>query len=426
MNCLTVSVLCLHDMLIRSYSNCQSPIIVDAITPASLTAVATVDKWGRKVVCPSACTVCSTIALTKHRTVGISVLVATTGLLTKLFVGVTVHFRTEMVSLSTTHRTWLMSIGAHDWNMQLAEPVIKIIAAPWEKVFSRHIPTLIKKYATETQKKITCFHKEVAEQAGPSRAAHLHLLSGQLGTYADSLQGKLCLLVIRTTGLTCGTGTVNDLVDIINTAQREINREFTPVIMAAMHDSYSWCADERGPGQFMRMKEYMHNHTENRKTDMFEQSTTTVKTRLIQLLKRVEDEMEETTMALYAGMQKDYHSVFGGEAQEAQDFSGGAGRKEREVKNTLQNVLKDFEKPFLLVVGQDVKDDPEPETGTAHQVKVENREGPGANMPGKDIGGVDEAKLEEGKFAVPNIRQQNQDATAFEKEFKVKDEIMDD
>jgi len=55
MNCLTVSVLCLHDMLIRSYSDCQSPITVDAVTPASLAVVATVDKWGWKVVCLSAC-----------------------------------------------------------------------------------------------------------------------------------------------------------------------------------------------------------------------------------------------------------------------------------------------------------------------------------------------------------------------------------
>jgi len=355
---------------------------------------------------------CSTTALTENRTVGIPVLVATTGPLTRPFVGVMVCFRTEMVSLFITiYRTRLMSIGAHDWNMQLAEPMIRIIAAPWEKVFSRRTPTLVKKYATQTREKITCFHKAVADQAGPSRAAHLHLLSGQLNTYGDSLQGKSCLLVICTEALICGKGTVNDLVDIINTTQREINREFTPVIMAVMHDSYSWCTAERGPGQFMRMKECMHRHAESHKTDMFEQSTTAVKARLIQLVKRVEDGMEEVTMGLYADMQKDYHSIFGGEAQ---DFSGGAGRKEREVKNTLKNALKDFEKPFLLVVGQDVKEDPETEIETAHQVKVE------------DIGHVNgEAKPDEGKSAEPNTKQRNQDAAALMKEVKVKDEIMD-
>ena len=42
--------------------------------------------------------------------------------------------------------------------------------------------------------------------------------------------------------------------DAINAQQKEINREFTPVIERAMVDAYENCNNEHGIGSFARMK----------------------------------------------------------------------------------------------------------------------------------------------------------------------------
>jgi len=38
------------------------------------------------------------------------------------------------------------------------------------------------------------------------------------------------------------------LVEVINTLQRDANREFTPIIASNLASAYEWCAAEVGPG----------------------------------------------------------------------------------------------------------------------------------------------------------------------------------
>lgn len=92
-------------------------------------------------------------------------------------------------------------------------------------------------------------------QAGPGHAAHLHLLSGQLTTHGDAVQ-------------TIG----NEAVEVVNVAQREINREFTPTVQQIMGEAYLYCVQERGPGSFMRMKAFMEQHVDTHKRSMFEKA----------------------------------------------------------------------------------------------------------------------------------------------------------
>jgi len=70
-------------------------------------------------------------------------------------------------------------------------------------------------------------------------------------------------------------------------------------------------------------------------------------------MKRVEDVFDEFTALMYAEMQRDYHSIFGGEAQ---DFSGGQGRQVRDMKEKVQKALEGFQGPFRAVVG--LEDEP--------------------------------------------------------------------
>jgi hypothetical protein len=71
------------------------------------------------------------------------------------------------------------------------------------------------------------------------------------------------------------------------------------------------------------------------------------------LMKRVEDVFDESTALMYAEMQRDYHSICGGEAQ---DFSGGQGRQVRDMKEKVQKALEGFQGPFRAVVG--LEDEP--------------------------------------------------------------------
>lgn len=75
------------------------------------------------------------------------------------------------------------------------------------------------------------FHRDVDGRARKVGAgiAGLHMLQQQLGVYETILKDL--------------TGTVKD---IINNGQKEINREFTPVIARAMIAAYEACVHESG------------------------------------------------------------------------------------------------------------------------------------------------------------------------------------
>lgn len=101
-------------------------------------------------------------------------------------------------------------VGKHDMNGQLSDPMIKMLASGWERVFARRLPNVLQQYFRLSKDAITAFHKEVERRAKKMGmgVASLHVLSGQLNTYGDVLKGV-----------------ATDITTEINTAQREINRE---------------------------------------------------------------------------------------------------------------------------------------------------------------------------------------------------------
>ncbi|KAA8898231.1 hypothetical protein FN846DRAFT_910178 [Sphaerosporella brunnea] len=226
-------------------------------------------------------------------------------------------------------------LGAYDWNAELTAPLIKLLATHWERVFNTRIPAIVRSYVRIAKDAMLAFHNTVTAQAGPARAAHMHLLSGQLTTHGDAMQA-IC----------------NEIIEFVNTTQREINREFAPGVQQAMVQAYMYCTNESGSGCFARMKGFMQQHVEQNKRVMFERSVNSIKCRLGDMVKSIEDMIDESTARLYSEISRDYHSVFGGEAK---DFSGGQGRQNREIREKVRQALVDFERPFKVVVGLDVE-----------------------------------------------------------------------
>jgi hypothetical protein len=266
------------------------------------------------------------------------------------------HSVSSSSSISPERQLIVRCAGSYDWNQELTSPMIRLLATHWERVFTTRIPALVKSYVRIAKDAMLDFHQTVTAQAGPARAAHMSLLSGQLTTHGDSLQA-----------------TCNEVIEYINATQREINREFTPGVQEVMMDAYTYCTNESGSGSFMRMKRYMEEHVDRHKRDMFERSVNSIKAKLNQMVKQVEDLLDESTARLYGEISRDYHSVFGGEAQ---DFSGGTSRAVREVKEKVRQALIDFERPFKVVVGLEAEPKVEP--------KEEDVDGEGVNGVGAD------------------------------------------
>lgn len=243
-------------------------------------------------------------------------------------------------------------------NGQLSDPMIKILASNWEKTFSRRIPIVLQEYCTLSKDAIAFFHNEVEGRAKKMGlgVASLHVLSGQLNTYGDVFKGV-----------------ATEITAEINVVQREINREFTPIIAAIMTTAYDYCASESGPGSFARMKHGMQEHVQSVHRTMFEQSTAEVKKRLMDMVKGVETKLEETTAKIFNLLERDYRSFFGGNPKQ---FSGGRlGREEDKLREAVKKALVGFEDKFKKAAVGDST--------------------PPVNE-GEQVGGVRRAKKEEG------------------------------
>lgn len=71
-----------------------------------------------------------------------------------------------------------------------------------------------------------------------------------------------------------------EAVTKLNEGQRELSRQFTPVIAAAMEPAYEQCNEERGKGSFARMKAAMAAHVGGKGDDMFQDAAEQVKASL--------------------------------------------------------------------------------------------------------------------------------------------------
>ena len=135
--------------------------------------------------------------------------------------------------------TYTNAQGPHNWNAQLIEPLIKLIAPGWERTFSRRAPNVLDTLPRNATNLLKAFHQDIDNRARKLGIGitGLHMLRQQLPVYEDIFKD-----------LSATTR------EAINAQQREINRKFTPVIERAMVDAYDVCVNEHGPGSYARMK----------------------------------------------------------------------------------------------------------------------------------------------------------------------------
>ncbi|CZR50756.1 uncharacterized protein PAC_00630 [Phialocephala subalpina] len=228
--------------------------------------------------------------------------------------------------------------GLHDFNAELIEPMIKHLAGHWERAFIQKLPRVLTTFTKESKDLLTAFHREIEQRSMKTGtgAAGLMLLGQQLTTYNQIF-----------------TNLTEEMKAVITELQRDANREFTPVIARNLSSAYEYCADEKGGGQYARMRAHMANHVDTTRNNMFAESCAEVKERLLLMCQTVEQTMAARADEVFLCMQRDYMEVISGTAlPQGQTMP----KWERTMRAQVAKVIEDREKTALQEVESGAKE----------------------------------------------------------------------
>lgn len=262
------------------------------------------------------------------------------------------------------------SSGPRDFNGELAEPMIKQVASGWERTFQRILPAQIDVFKARTLQLLVGFHDTVMKRAHDNGVsiASIAMLRGQLQNYEPFLAAQ-----------------AHTIKEMITVAQREVNREFTPVIAAAMEQAYVVCGSIVGPGTYMRMKEHMAQHVSTNRTKMFQDACNAVRDQLQQMSARIRVQLAERTDSVYSTVKRDYLMVLGnlGAADASQSPA------ELRLREDVADVLESGEEIFRRIVENEEVDVESEEHETSveepdenHDIRVESVESDEMNTGG--------------------------------------------
>jgi hypothetical protein len=224
--------------------------------------------------------------------------------------------------------------GCHNFNEQLTEPIMRHVANPWEKMFSRRVAPVLAGLSTAGGTLLTNFHTEVETRAvknGASIAA-FQMLKQQLPVYKETL--KDASSVVKTE---------------INVKQRDINREFVPTIAENMLAVYNTCLVESGPGSYNRMKTHMDRHVDNAKQTMYDDSTEGVQELLATMLNEAKKSLMDKMDEVFLAVKRDYIGVVVG--QDDTKYADLLPRGQRLMRKAVLDIVDGAELAFRRVFG---------------------------------------------------------------------------
>ncbi|KAL2176798.1 uncharacterized protein P884DRAFT_300219 [Thermothelomyces heterothallicus CBS 202.75] len=230
--------------------------------------------------------------------------------------------------------------GFHDFNEELFDPISRNLANGWERAFQRRLPWALDNFLRAIRGYLDKFHLEATERARERGTQYtgLNMLTQQLQAHLRRIGD------VRTAILT-----------LAQELQREANRGFTPVIQEEMMPAYQGCTDERGPGSYMRMKELMLNHVEQRRGVMFRNATNHVQRRLFELCDRIGQSLKTEMDELRARLARDYLAVLIG--VDVSSMALGPSRVELMLRAEMVPVLAKTDRFFAPLFGDAHEED---------------------------------------------------------------------
>ncbi|OQO00786.1 hypothetical protein B0A48_13473 [Cryoendolithus antarcticus] len=260
------------------------------------------------------------------------------------------------------------SAGARDFNADLVEPMYKTLASHWERAFQRQLPAILEGFTKSAGTTLKDFH--TALEARFSQKGHglarIGRLRIQLGAYEAIF-----------------TDLAQTMIQGIQEKQREINREFTPVIASAMESAYVHCTNEAGTGSYSRMKLHMANHVATHQATMFRAASDTVKEQLTGMCEAVKASMKERADQVYISMNRDYMTLVGVDVDKARVMP----YEERAVRRAVDEAVAKADEKYSAVVECDEEDlgvdeeSGEPQEAVQGGAEIEfEDDGPGSPM----------------------------------------------
>ncbi|KAK7531726.1 uncharacterized protein J3D65DRAFT_125009 [Phyllosticta citribraziliensis] len=164
-------------------------------------------------------------------------------------------------------------------------------------------------------------------------------------------------------------GLVSAIVELVNTRQKEVNREFVPVVAAAMEHAYQVATDERGQGSYARMKSYVTNHVLQNQQRMFRDACEQVRDQLNKMCDEVQRQLAEQTTQIYQTAYRDYNSAVGNLGAAEVELSPA----EKKLRADVEAIVKTAEEVFERVL--EGEEDPDEMAAQAEDADAEEDEG---------------------------------------------------
>ena len=240
--------------------------------------------------------------------------------------------------------------GLHDFNTQLTDPMLKVFAPNWERCFNRRVPSIMADLSHTVGIALDSFHKITEDQTTKNGGsiATFQMLKQQLHTYKQTFKD-------------IGSSARDDVIK----KQKDINREFTPVIAQAMAWAYDSCTAESGSGSFMRMRNAMSQHVGQEKNNMFYASTQAVQNQLKKMVSGVEEDMLAKADEVFMAIKRDYTSAVLGD--NSLSSSTILPRGQRVMREDVLSIVEDAERIFERVAAGKELDEEEQDGSVAEE-----------------------------------------------------------
>ncbi|RYO85874.1 hypothetical protein DL762_005021 [Monosporascus cannonballus] len=178
----------------------------------------------------------------------------------------------------------------------LIRPLKKKLGNSWEQAFTKKIPKALEEFTIASEELLQTFHKAIkAQLQQKSTFTSINILQAQLKSRAEGL-----------------THMARSFNDDVTTQQREANRSFHPAVMNAMSGTYEDCADDGGPGCFLRIQNRMDRDLRENGLLIFEEAAKPVKRRPQGLCDHLKTGLEAKTAKILDNLATDYSNVIVG------------------------------------------------------------------------------------------------------------------
>ncbi|EXF81114.1 hypothetical protein CFIO01_08210 [Colletotrichum fioriniae PJ7] len=215
------------------------------------------------------------------------------------------------------HGVFKGAAGARDFNEDLLKPMKNYTAQEWDSAFNGRLPEKIATLAASSKQLINSFHERMKNRR--FLVENNDLVNSFLVVILAAQNEKLAHIA-------------NEHQKLVQTAQKDANRLFGPVIQRAMNPAYQGCVDLRGTGSFILMKDLMKEHVESRKSTMFKTAAGDVEKAANVMLSTLEKTIRDDTNGVVNAMQEDYIGLIGEVATTA----------DNRARKLLSPVLRDF------------------------------------------------------------------------------------